>query len=120
MASSWLISMSGPPLEPIELVHGPEPLVLGRQETCAVRLPPDAEQVSRQHAQLVHDETGWRLSDLGSRWGTFVNGVRLAPRSEIPIREGDLVRITPWTFTLSPTPKKRGLQLREDTGQTIV
>jgi serine phosphatase RsbU (regulator of sigma subunit) len=120
MASSWLIPMSGPALEPMELIPGPDPLVIGRQETCALRLPVDAEQVSRQHAQLAHDERGWMLSDLGSRWGTFVNGVRLAPRVEIPIREGDLVRITPWTFALSATPKKRGLQLREDTGQTIV
>ncbi len=117
---SWLIPMSGPALEPLELVASEDGLVVGRHEQCPIRLPADAEQVSRQHARFRYDGEHWRLQDLGSRWGTFVSGVRLQPNVEMPIRDGDLIRIAPWTFTLSPTPRKRGLHLKEDTGQTIV
>lgn len=118
---SWLIPMSGPTLDPIELNPAVEDgLTVGRHEACQIRLPPDAEQVSRLHAKFRYDGEQWRLQDLGSRWGTFVSGVRLEPRIEMPIHDGDLIRIAPWTFTLSPTPRKRGLHLKEDTGQTIV
>ncbi len=121
MPSLWLIPMSGPRLEPIELPPAPEGLIIGRHEQCPLRLPSDAEQVSRNHAQFIFDETdGWRMQDLGSRWGTFLNGVRLNPRQEIPIKPGDLIGIAPWSFTLATTPKIRGLHLREDTGQTVV
>ena len=35
-------------------------------------------EVSRQHARLTHSEDGYRIQDLGSTNGTFVNGQRLA------------------------------------------
>ena len=60
------------------------------------------------------------MADLSSRWGTFLNGIKINPGPDVPLSEGDLIRITPWTFTLSPTPKRRGLQSQNDTGQTMV
>jgi serine phosphatase RsbU (regulator of sigma subunit) len=84
-------------------------------------LPADAERVSRLHARFAYVEgEGWRLSDLGSRWGTYLNGVKVAPGRELPLNEGDLIRISPWTFSLSPTPRRRGMNTRDDTGQTMV
>jgi serine phosphatase RsbU (regulator of sigma subunit) len=121
MSSLWLIPNTGPQLDPIELSPSPDGQVIGRHEACSVRLPPDAEQVSRQHAKFDFDDSsGWNVTDLASRWGTTLNGVRLAPRQPTPIREGDLVRITPWTFMVSSTPRKRGLRPRDDMGQTYV
>lgn len=121
MSSLWLIPNTGPHLDPIELAPTPDGLIIGRHDACPIRLPPDAEQVSRQHAKFTFDEaSGWSITDLASRWGTTLNGVRLTPRQAMPIREGDLVRITPWTFMVSTTPKKRGLQIRDDLGQTFV
>ncbi|MBF0552235.1 MAG: FHA domain-containing protein, partial [Deltaproteobacteria bacterium] len=49
--------------------------------------------VSRKHAQILRDEVGYILSDLGSRNGTFLNGVqvkepvRLNPNDEIKLGE---------------------------------
>jgi len=34
--------------------------------------------VSRRHARLDRTAEGWRLTDLGSSNGTFVNGRRIA------------------------------------------
>ncbi|MBF0523669.1 MAG: sigma 54-interacting transcriptional regulator [Deltaproteobacteria bacterium] len=53
--------------------------------------------VSRRHAQILRDEVGYILSDLGSRNGTFLNGVqvkepiRLNPNDEIKL--GDRIYI---------------------------
>ncbi len=49
--------------------------------------------VSRLHAviRLVNGEAS--LMDLGSSNGTYLNGVRLIPNTESPIRHGDLVAL---------------------------
>src|SRR5690606_39259143 len=83
----------------------------------------DAEKVSRFHARLVRDEHGWQLTDLGSRWGTFVNGYRIEQNQFVPLSEGDLVRITPWTFSFSQTHRPRaGFESVDDSAnvQTFV
>jgi phosphoserine phosphatase RsbU/P len=123
MNAAWLVPTSGPAIEPIELkADAPDRgQTIGRHERCDVKLPPDAEQVSRQHARVEWDSlAGWTVQDLGSRWGTFLNGVRLAAKEPTPLREGDLLRITPWTFAMSATRERRGLRLKEDLGQTFV
>jgi signal transduction histidine kinase len=65
-----------------------EPQLLGRSSE-ALHLT-DAT-VSRRHAELTPDDGTWTLRDLGSRHGTFVNGVRLA--GAVELRPGDRVRL---------------------------
>ncbi len=48
--------------------------VVGRELSCA--LPILDPRVSRRHAEVRPDETGIELRDLGSRNGTWINGVR--------------------------------------------
>lgn len=120
VAAAWLVPIAGPPLEPIQLLAKDEGLTIGRHEQCDIKLPADAEKVSRFHARLHHDGQTWKLADLNSRWGTYLNGIRVNPGPEVPLREGDLLRITPWTFSISPSAKRRGLQAVNDAGQTIV
>jgi pSer/pThr/pTyr-binding forkhead associated (FHA) protein len=47
-------------------------MTLGRAKDCEIVLP--ERQVSRYHARIEHDESGFILRDLGSKNGTFVNG----------------------------------------------
>src|SRR5215510_9277104 len=97
VSTAWLVPLSGPTLGAIEL-EPQEGIVIGRHENCDVRLASDA--VSRFHARLeFHDR--WLISDLKSRWGTFLNGQRLAPQASMPLQQGDLIGISPWTFAFS-------------------
>lgn len=57
-----------------------------------VEVAPSADVlVSRRHAMITADTTGWRVRDLGSLNGTYLNGVRL--EDSAPLLPGDVVRV---------------------------
>lgn len=86
---------------------------IGRTATTVVL---DDATVSRLHAAVVPMPGGWVVRDLGSRNGTFVNGVRLAgDRALIP---GDEVRVGPFRMVFrgardATAPSTRGV-VQED------
>jgi putative nucleotidyltransferase with HDIG domain len=61
----------------------------GRLNTLEIVL--DDTSVSRRHAEIRSSAQGWRVRDLGSTNGTFLNGQRLGP-GEWPVRVHDIVR----------------------------
>lgn len=85
---------------------GPYPLSIGRAPGSVLRLG-DAT-VSRAHAQLTCTDDGWRLRDLGSRNGTWVNGGRVT--GAVTVRAGDQVRFGDVAFRLTvPQPYGKAL-----------
>lgn len=52
-----------------------ERLRIGRADDCDLRL--DHPSVSRHHAQMHHEGNSWRLQDLASKNGSFVDGVAI-------------------------------------------
>jgi predicted component of type VI protein secretion system len=64
-------------------------LLIGRAEECDVR--PLSEDVSRRHCEVVVGPAETWIQDLGSRNGTFVNGVRIAEK--VRLSDGDMVRV---------------------------
>jgi serine phosphatase RsbU (regulator of sigma subunit) len=60
------------------------------------------------------------MTDLASKWGTFVNGMKLSPHVETPLTEGDLIRVTPWTFSLSRVARRPGLISEDDVGRSTI
>lgn len=72
-----------------------EPQLVGRS-TEALDLT-DAS-ISRRHAELTPDAGAWTLRDLGSRHGTFVNGVRIS--GGVRVDAGDRVRCGDSEFLL--------------------
>lgn len=52
----------------------------------------DDDTVSSRHARLEFEMGGWRLIDLGSTNGTFVDGVQLAAEIPTPITDAARVR----------------------------
>ncbi|MFN4242787.1 MAG: SpoIIE family protein phosphatase [Tepidisphaerales bacterium] len=111
---AYLLPIAGPPIEPLELVHTPGGLVLGRGEAAQLKLPVNAEKVSRAHCRFNFTDGQWTVTD-SSRWGTYVNGVKLAAGQAVVLRDGDTLRVAPWTFGFSLLPpQQRGLTLAED------
>ncbi|KDN22312.1 FHA domain-containing protein [Amycolatopsis rifamycinica] len=67
--------------------------LVGRGPDADLRLPSD--QVSLRHAWIRQDARGTWVADAGSRNGTWVNGRRLAPRQDHPLRHGDRLEFGP-------------------------
>jgi DNA-binding winged helix-turn-helix (wHTH) protein len=70
--------------------------ILGRGSDSLVWI--DAQSVSRRHARLRIDAGLATLEDLGSKNGTFVNGIRLT--TALALRDGDELRIGSVPMTL--------------------
>jgi pSer/pThr/pTyr-binding forkhead associated (FHA) protein len=69
--------------------------LVGRHSEADVRLPlPD---VSRRHCRFVWSPAGWRVIDLDSLNGVFLNDVKVR---QAELRPGDRVRLGGFTFRI--------------------
>ena len=75
----------------------PYPFSIGRAPGSMLRL--NHFTVSRTHAQLRSIGDGWKLRDLGSSNGTWVNGSRVT--GSVRVRPGDVVRFGQIGFRLT-------------------
>lgn len=90
-AVAWLIPLSVENVSTLKLEPAPEGIVLGRHESCDLHV--ETAEVSRVHARFTFHESAWRVADLRSLHGTWVNGVRVPRGTSIGLRGGDLLRI---------------------------
>jgi pSer/pThr/pTyr-binding forkhead associated (FHA) protein len=74
-----------------ELVLDDAVITLGRDKACQVVLPQQA--VSRNHARICQEGTHFFLEDLGSAYGTQVNGKPLPKGEKRLLRNGDVIAI---------------------------
>ena len=82
-----LISVAGPLKDSVFVLDNPE-VTLGRLETNGIAVPDMA--VSRTHCAVRREAGRFRLQDLDSRNGTFVNSM---PVKERWLEEGDRIEI---------------------------
>src|SRR5205823_1846941 len=79
-----------PPGPALGLRHevGPGPTTIGRGADCDVSVPDNS--VSRRHARIEFHNGRFRITDLGSTNGTFVNHTRT---KEADLHDGDYVAV---------------------------
>src|SRR3954462_8362786 len=88
--------------EGLEIPLKKDKFLIGRAKECALRA--GSEAISRRHCAIIQRETGWTVRDLGSRNGTLVNDERI--NKEVPLKEGDMLRVAPLLFRFVPVKSK--------------
>ena len=78
-------------------------VTLGRTNANSIVVNDSA--ASSRHAQVVHDEAGWRIEDRGSLNGTFVNGLRT---QTAPLTHGDRIQIGATEIAFEDLHRSRG------------
>jgi hypothetical protein len=61
-------------------------VTLGRGHACDVEL--DDGTLSQLHCVFLKSADGWRVEDIGSTNGTWVDGTRLAKSQPVPLADG--------------------------------
>jgi S1-C subfamily serine protease len=91
---------------PIDKFHE---LTIGRDTSCDLKFDPNNDLVSRRHAKITEpagDGGEYKIADLGSRNGTFVNKQRIF--GPVVLHCGDTVQLGPggpeFEFDLDPRP----------------
>lgn len=74
-----------------------ETILFGRDQSCQVVLAQQA--VSRNHARISRDGTLFFLEDLGSSFGTQINGQKLPKGEKRLLRNGDIIAIAQFDVT---------------------
>jgi hypothetical protein len=98
MPQVQLLDNAGAPLRVLSLTG--DGLAIGRAESNDLPLPD--ESVSEEHAFIDWDGRQVTITDLGSKNGTFVAGVRLPPQERYPWQGGAPVRIGVYWLRLIP------------------
>ena len=76
-------------------------LLVGSAESCGLRL--EVRGVSRRHALVRWGAGAWIVEDLGSRNGTFVNGLQVVSHV---LGDGDELRFGPVALQVSYSPSE--------------
>jgi transcriptional regulator with GAF, ATPase, and Fis domain len=116
-----LVCVTGPLKGSIFLLEKEE-VTLGRLDTNQIVVPDQA--VSRQHCNLRREDGGFKVIDLQSRNGCFVNSV---PVKDHQLQEGDRLEVGETKFLFQTGVQKHTssgtVELRDDrpvTGQTVL
>jgi pSer/pThr/pTyr-binding forkhead associated (FHA) protein len=98
---------AGPPAAAPRLLRGRTEICVASPELILGREPGrpgsiDDASVSRRHARLTWDDSGVVLTDLGSKNGTYVRGVKVT--EPVALKDGDELRIGLVTFVFRAAP----------------
>jgi hypothetical protein len=105
--SLHVIGAQGEPIRAIALVD--DTITVGRSPTSDIVL--DGEAVARSHLRITWDGAQVAVMDLGTRGGTMLNGMRVAPQVPVTWQWRSMVRVGPYWLRLDP-PANPGAENR--------
>ena len=84
---------------PFEIFVNKPEFLIGQAKTNDAAITFD-RTVSRVHCKISFDNGDFRITDLQSKNGTFLNRERLRPKEDYVLKNGDTVRISDIVFTV--------------------
>lgn len=105
-----LVGVSEPVADDIFLLHG-NSLTLGRAAGCDIRI--DEPSLSSEHARLSATGQGWRIVNLLSTNGIFINDSKVFAHD---LRHGDIVRMGRITLRYDDPADQRAQAAAAHTG----
>lgn len=75
---------------------GSAPILVGRSPTCTLVI--DDDYCSAKHCRIFPEDGGWKVEDLGSTNGTFLDNQRVD--DPMPFKRGDKLRLGATTVEL--------------------
>ena len=108
----------------VEQIFDHERITIGRGVGNTCVLKDSTRMVSTKHAEISVRQGVWSLCDVGSTNGTMLNGVRIAPKQEHVLHDGDRIAVgryrlsfrcatLPATSQAQPSPVARVLSSTE-------
>jgi MoxR-like ATPase len=82
------------PAEGKAFALGDKSLTIGRDPKCDIKLE-EGSMASRHHATIYNVAGQWRVQDMGSLNGTFLNNEKVDDR---PLCPGDRITVAEWVF----------------------
>ncbi len=107
--SAYLIIRQGARWTDVFRLSPNRPLIIGRASSNEIPVPD--ERSSRRHAEIYFQE-GWHVRDLGSRNGTFVDGVRI--KAPHPLTPGSMIGVASCRLTFSHSLDEVSPSLEEE------
>lgn len=76
-----------------ELVVDQNEYIIGKKAGAVNGVISFNSAISRVHCKIIQNEFGYKIEDLGSANGTYVNRQKLIAHKAVPIKNGDIVRL---------------------------
>lgn len=84
-----------------ELVVNRDTYLIGKKAGAVHGVISYNSAISRIHCQITRHGTGYKIEDLGSANGTFVNRQKLVAHKAVPLKHGDIIRLANSDFQVS-------------------
>jgi len=115
-SSAYLIIRQGTRWTDVFRLERGRPLIVGRASSNEI--PIADERSSRRHAEIFFEDGAWKVRDLGSRNGTFVDGIKLESSKTLSAGNQITVASCRMTFANSLEEVVPPLQLEDSEPQS--